>query len=107
MNLEALSHFLTAYLSVDQGANPIRALRTFNQKEGAPAVLRLRDDLKSLFLAGASDENVRDLFFTEGLIDIGNEPAKARKTLLDLFEHTQAVASTPVVAKPYDVFISH
>lgn len=107
METQIIHYFLNAYLSVEEDADIINAVKVFARKEGNPSVASLRDSLRTLLSAGTSEEQIRQLFRIEGSFQIEQDSAKAQKILLDLFAHLGVVMSSSTGDKPYDVFISH
>ena len=106
MNLVQLPYFLSSYLSVDDGADIVRALRTLAIKE-PETFLEMRVELRQLLSATTDLGEVRDVFRTQGLFLLPEETAATHRMLRDIYAHSEAIMTTPPSSKPYDVFISH
>ena len=106
MNLVQLPYFLTAYLSADDDADIVRALRTLAVKE--PETFReMRGELRQLLSATTDLGEVRDIFRTQGLFLLPEEGTATHRMLRDMYAHSEAIMTTSSSSKPYDVFISH
>ena len=106
MNLIQLPYFLTAYLSADDGADIVRALRTLAIKE-PETFQEMRGELRQLLSASTNLSEVRDAFRTQGLFLLPEETAATHRMLRDIHAHSEAIMATSSSSKPYDVFISH
>ena len=106
MNLGELLYFLTTYLSVDQSADLVRALRTFSVKE-PEAFGGLRAELRMLLSATTDLEQVKETFLRQGLFLLPQEHARIHQSLLEMYAYTEMVANADSPSKPYDVFISY
>ena len=106
MNLGELLYFLTTYLSVDESADLVRALRTFSVKE-PEAFGGLRAELRMLLSATTDLEQVKETFLRQGLFLLPQEHARIHQSLLEMHAYTEMVANADSPSKPYDVFISY
>ena len=106
MNLVQLPYFLTAYLSADDDADIVRALRTLAVKE-PETFQEMRGELRQLLSATTDLGEVRHIFRTQGLFLLPEESAATHQMLRDIYAHSEAIMTTSSLSKPYDVFISH
>ena len=106
MNLVELPYFLATYLSADENADLVEALKTLATKE--PEVFtNLRVEVRSLLSTTADLAHVRAEFLEEGLFLLPQEHEKIHQSLLDIYAHTEAIVNDDSPVKPYDVFISY
>ena len=106
MNLVDLPYFLTSYLSADENADLVQALRTFSVKD-PEAFSNLRVEVRSLLSTIADLTQVRAAFLDQGLFLLPQEHAMIHQSLLDIHAHTEAIVNADSPTKPYDVFISY
>ena len=92
MNLVELPYFLATYLSADENADLVEALKTLATKE--PEVFtNLRVEVRSLLSTTADLAHVRADFLEEGLFLLPQEHAMIHQSLLDIYAHTEAIVN--------------
>ena len=106
MNLAALTHFLTAYLSADQEADLIWALRTFAIKE-PESFDRLRVELRMLLSVTTDLERVREVFLSQGLYLLPRDSTSIHEAIREIYAYSLMITNVHPTPKPYDVFVSY